>query len=870
VGEVLVAFGINQARDFTMKIKLKAAVAVVLVGSFVSFSGLMPVRADEFQKKFIPLDMQMVRRHDNFGYTDEEIEKLFSQPLEIDFDTTGEAMDRIKPPPPPGVHPRILFSPDDLPAIRDRLQNTKTGKLEMEAIRTNIKKFVTGPKAVFGKEYESLANGDETVDVYGGSVMGSKLNLTYNLMYEAFRCLIDGDQEGGKKVAAAITTLARIDQREVEANIAKVKAKMKPNGEGDQPNDFRVVAEGATQEGTLGLMYDFAYNWMTDAQRQIVRAACAKASFGMTNIGCQGLYGLTTNSSNWITWSARLIFPTLAIEGEPGYDPTTYERCVFAYRGVMTRGIFAGGEGYEGMGKFFTFNEHMMAMARRGENLLTTTHLRDAFHSYFIASLNPWGMGDTFYDSLAGTDDHVSRNADILAYKYLFPNDKAVDYVFRNNIKPDYSTFSEAVNTRHPFLATEALVTALYAADYDESLSNDQERKEVTKNLPLTYFSNDTCNMVTRSSWDPDALYLNYLNRAVRGGHQYSDRSHFSIYADGRYWGIYHRMRQVGEQYEPKNRSLVLVDGEGPTLCPGRCVAFQDNPQASFIVTDLKPSFDYIADGLYPEKDRSKIVMLPFSNNYFRLHPSPIPWMNLPVDAGPDWYTSTKPNLWGLNGGAPAGKNNQPPPSALWHKSDIPMNKAFRTAGMVRGKHPYVLIVDDVQKDDRTRDYCWGMTLADDAVLGPSSHDSDPEHYRLDVMLDENPATPAKKLEDENEIPDPNHSRHMLIRILQGDGVDHDQPARIETVTDDNGSNPPTISLPKLCIHAKTSDPQFKMLLVPQIAGQESPTTSWNAAKTAVKISWPDQTDAVTFTHVDGGRTGFSIVRNGQSIMQMK
>ena len=731
-----------------MKSFVKAALAAVFVGSFVS----RPVAADTIERKLIPLDMQMVHAHNDFGYTPDEIQKLFAEPLEIDFDTTGEAMDRIKPPPQPFVHPRILFNPDDLPEIRQRLAQTKTGKLQMTAIRQNIAKFVTGPKAVFGAEFEKLVEGDESVDVYSGAMGQSKLNLTYNLMYEAFRCLIDDDEVGGKKVAAAITTLSKIDARTLAANIEKARKSRKP-GDPDSSNDWRVVGQGATQEGTLGLMYDFAYNWMTDAQRQTVRGVCSQASRGMTNIGCQTLYGQTTNSSNWITWSARLIFPTLAIEGEPGYDPSTYQRCVYAYRGVVTRGIFAGGEGYEGMGKFFTFNEHMMAMARRGENLLACTHLHDAFHSYFIASLNPWGKGDTFYDSLAGTDDHVSRNADILAYKYLFPKDVAVDYVYRNNIKPDYSTFAEAVNTRHPFLATEALVSALYAADFDETLTNEQERAEVTKSMPLTYFSDDTCNMITRSSWDSDALYLNYLDRAVRGGHQYSDRSHFSIYSDGRYWGIYHRMRQVGEQYLPRNRSVVLVDNEGPTLAPGKSVAFEDQPLASFTATDLKPSFDYIANGLFPEKDRSQIVMLPFTNNDFRLHPSLIPWMNLPVDAGPDWYSSTKPTLWGLYGGPPAGKNNYPPPSVLWHKAEIPMQKAFRTAGMVRGTHPYVLIVDDVQKDDQTRDYNWGMTVAEDVQLGHSVHDNDPAHYRLDVVLDENPQTPAKKLEDADEIP---------------------------------------------------------------------------------------------------------------------
>jgi hypothetical protein len=849
-----------------MQVQFTAFVnATMLLASFFSASAL----ADSSQKKLIPLDMEMVHRNADFGYTADEIQKLFSQPLEIDLDTAGEAMDRLKSPPPPFVHPRILFNPDELPAIRQRLVQSTPGKLQMTAIRINIERNITGPKAIFGAEYQRLIGGDETVDVFSTGSGASKLNLTYNLMYEAFRCLIDKDDAGGKKVAAAITTLAKIDHKAIDVNIEKARKSMKP-GDQDSSNDFRVVAETATQEGTLGLMYDFAYNWMSDDQRQIVRAACSRASKGMTNIGCQTLYGQTTNSSNWVTWSARLIFPTLAIEGEPGYDRSTYDRCVYAYRGVVTRGIFAGGEGYEGMGKFFTFNEHLLAMARRGENLIAASHLHDAFHSYFIASLNPWGMANTFYDSLGGTNDHVSRNADILAYKYLFPNDLAVDFVYRNNIKPDYSNFAEPVNTRHPFLATEALVTALYAQEYNESVTLDEERNQVVKSMPSTYFSDDTCNMITRSSWDPKALYLNYLNRAVRGGHQYSDRGHFSIYADGRYWGIYRKLRQVGDQYLPRSRSLILIDGEGSTLAPGKCIAFEDQPGGTFEVSDLKPTYDYLANSLVHVKDRSKIVMLPFSDNYFRLHPSPMPWMDLPLDAGPDWYTSRKPNLWGLDtGNHVAAKNDEPPPSVLWHQAEIPVKKAFRTAGLVRGVHPYVLIIDDIQKDDQTRDYSWGLTIADDVVLGQFAHDSDRDHYRLDVTLDESPNSTAEKIAEEGELFALNHDRHMMIRVLDGANVDPEHPAEIETISDDNGATKP-ITFPKLCIHSKSSDPHFKMLLVPFTTGQALPTTSWNAEKTVLKIQWADQTDTITFSAAAGGRTGVEIERNGKSLLNLK
>ena len=107
------------------------------------------------------LDMAMVKRHDNFGYTDAEIQKYFDYPQVFEYDATGLAPGAIKAPPPPGVHPRVLFHPDDLPALRRRLVETKPGKMQMDGIRAMLARDLTGPNARFGALYEGAARGDE-------------------------------------------------------------------------------------------------------------------------------------------------------------------------------------------------------------------------------------------------------------------------------------------------------------------------------------------------------------------------------------------------------------------------------------------------------------------------------------------------------------------------------------------------------------------------------------------------------------------------------------------------------------------------------------------------------------------------------------
>ena len=785
-----------------------------------------------------PLDMNMAQRNHNFGYSEAEIQQLFNVPLRIDLDRSGLDRTLLKPPPPAGVHPRILFNPEDLPAIRQRSATTACGKLVMGNIRKHLVQQIGTPNAPLRKAYDALANGDTSTDVAGGN---GRNYIGYVVLYECFRCLLDDDAAGGKKAAAAVTTLAQIAQRGIEIEAAKEKAKA--NG---LPNDFRVVAQGPTYEGTLGLMYDFTYNWMTDAQRTTVREAIARGSVGMTFIGTETLRSLNTNTSNWIPWSARMMFLCCAIEGEPGYDPAAYGRCVNAMTGFIGF-FFDTGEAYEGWGKNFMFMEHLAIMAKRGKDVVASTHLRAAFQNYFIHAMDPWGNAFTVCDSLGGTGSKIGRNADVVIYHSLFPNDLAGEFVYRNQVSGDYTNLTEKdrINTRHPFAVTDPLCCVVFANDFDSKLSWDADFRRTVQNRALTSFSEDTGNLMTRSQWSPDALYLNYLNRSVPGGHRYSDRSHFSIYGLGRYWGIYKPLRQVREHYMPQNRSVVLIDGAGPSVPPAKCVAFQDNPLATFVATDLRVPWNYVSNYIFPSPNRKSIVKLPYSLNSFRLHPKPVAWMDIPLDDMPDWLTSQKP--------APL---NNPNPSAFWTKRDPGIQRAFRTAGLVRGPHPYVLIVDDIQQDEQVHNYSWGMTLADDLALGSSKLTGTAARPMADVVLNETGKDAATT------------RRHLLVRVLEAAQLDAAQPAAIERVTLKNDPNPPVV-IPKLTVTSKAIAPNFKMLLLPYREGDTLPQTTWNADHSAVTIVWPDQRDIITFTANAAGRTRVSLQR-GAAVVAVK
>ncbi len=764
-----------------------------------------------------PLDRAMVERKSNFGYTDAEIEEFFSRPFVLELNRDGLDRDYLKQPPAPGIHPRVLFNPEDLPDIRRRLETTKTGQISMNAIRAHLDKQLRTPSNPIAQMYERLAEGKDLDQLTSGDVM----HTAFVTVYEAFRALIDDDKEAGLRAAAVITSLAAITEREVSANIEKEKAKPQPW------MNFQNLAKGPSYQGTLGLMYDFAHQWMTPKQRDSVRKAISVSHAGMTLIGAETLRALHTNTSNWISWSSRMIFLAAAIEGEPGADPEAYKRVSDAMTGYIGT-YFDSGEAYEGWGKNFMFFEHLAIMGKRGKDVLAAERLRNVFDTYFINAMYPWGGGFTFYDSQGGTGSPIARNADIVMYTFFFPQDAAGKFVFRNQVRDDPANIvpGNRVNTTHPFSVTDTLCVAIFANDYDASKPWSDEHAEIVKGRPLTLFSEDTGNLITRSSWDPDALYLNYLNRAVIGGHRYADRSHFSLYSHGRHWSIYRPMRQIDSQRRPQNRSVVTLADDGPGYAPAKNVDFIEAPEATLIATDLRVPWDYGNNA-------------PYTYNYYRLHPKEVPWMNMPLNQMPDWQTSLKPVP------KPGQETVQPTRNPL-------IDHAYRTALLVRGPHPYALIVDDIQVAQEKRDYQWGMSLAPDVTVGEPAAVKDAGEGVVDVLLGE--AEPK-------DIP-----RHLLVRILDSEAPPLADPPRREDFV---SNNPPQrdVVVNRFVIPNHAVAPRYKVLLYPHKEGDALPRTVWNKDRTQVTVEWPDQTDTITFSPHEDKRTRVQIVRDGKNLL---
>ena len=218
--------------------------------------------------------------------------------------------------------------------------------------------------------------------------------------------------------------------------------------------------------------------------------------------------------------------------------------------------------------------------------------------------------------------------------------------------------------------------------------------------------------------------------------------------------------------------------------------------------------------------------------------------MNYPIGHLPNWYTSEKP---------------QPNDDLAWYKAHD-VKKAFRTAGIVRGTHPYALIVDDLQLDDKTHAYDWGMILADDLTLGScKTTDVTAGKAQADIVLDEN-LKPEK-----GSTNAPVNDRHLLVRVLSASSLT--EPAASVGVM--SVPNPPQrdMQINKLHITSQSVSPEFKIMLFPFRKGDALPTTTWNESHSVATISWPDQTDTISFTPDPDGHTRVKIDRDGNALL---
>lgn len=780
------------------------------------------------------------------GYTVEEIRGYFP-PIQAwnKYDKTldplkraaGYAADRFPAPPPAGVHPRIFFGPDELDGIRERIKTQHLARQMMELLRGRCIQIRPTPDAWqacskqrqaerdadpdnpgigilklramgyhgpwVGGWVNELAAGRESQDLQGKWHLPmhshNRTYLMHLMPFEAYRCLIDNDKAGGERIGKALATICRLTRPHLNVFTAKK----------DYQRFYQLIGGDS-----IGVTYDWAHPFMSEVDRETVRQFISDATTGISSIGIDHLPAFPAGTSNWNTIHMHLTSLVLAIEGEEGYDHDVYLGCVEAMRKWCY--VASGPEGapYEGFNKSSYAAQHLIAMAKRGDDFLGTQWVKNAGRRYHLAVMLPWAT-EHIYETQSGPD---ILPRDFAPFKFAYPDDPIIDLVYGNTVK---HRFGKQPRLQYTNLRTSYSPYFAYHLYYDDPIgttpdgSYDFEKRaseviEIMKrsNEPTTYYSDYRGLLTTRTSWNRDAAFLFFETRNVPGGHTWDSRNDFIIASHGRCWNY----RPMGTEGGSDQRSVILIDGvgQGHQCVQGRMLSLNDTERATVATGDATWAYSFKGD-----LNGEPISITP---NDSRLNKSTLPWMDQSWSFLPGWRESKK-------GGLRHGH---------WSTHN-PIEYAYRTVALIKSKRPYFVLRDDMKKDGEKYEYKWIMQTLDDLkVIQPAKRVG----KHIDLIIGDN------------------QGRRLLVRVFEAgsSGGITEQTLKHTMIVDYSKTyRNKTSHYKRLEIPTKDTHGNFTILLFPHKQGDSLPDTQYMTENSKLTVTIDGRTDRLRITRDSAG-----------------
>ncbi|MEM6885286.1 MAG: hypothetical protein AAF571_09655 [Verrucomicrobiota bacterium] len=610
-----------------------------------------------------------------------------SPEVEYSYDETGYAGRKLSAVPAPGIHPRILMSPEDIPDVRLRLETTEVGQSMLKYVSERLDRTIYQQGTKYQRAYQALVDGDfgtfQKIDEEEelGKTGHWQNAVTYEIMLQSFIAMIFDDQEKGQASAAAIATWA-------EGVVPEIKAGRVNNDNGQR--------DGYHDLQRLGYTYDFAYNFMTKKQQDTVRSVISLITYGGYDHGME--LPAHFRMWNWMNVHNYFGLLALAIEGEEGYDERIYPKAIETFKDYITYNYSKMGSSTEAAG-YTTFGWRwgapmLIAAARRGDHLATIDRYR--FISKWHATVAyPDGTGCM---SHGDGGSFTPGREEIQVMKYLYPDDPIVDYNWQNYVMPLIDG-----NDRDSPQIIAPMICAMDGLKDTNGKYVDYEYGKKLE-LPDTFFDEERGTLIARTGWDKDAVLLNMEARtdSFYTGHEHSDRGNFNLIAHQKAWAV-DGFRSIESRYH----NVVLIDGKGQGMWapPADWMKLQENEFSAFGICNTKYAYDWFWPKGVALTDPADAK---FELDRFSGYKT---YINF-IQENYDWEYETHPNV------VKHFKGFEHPHALMWDEDGwtvrIPYNpveRAFRTAGLVKGKYPYVLVVDDIQKDDQVRLYEWMLML---------------------------------------------------------------------------------------------------------------------------------------------------------------
>lgn len=715
--------------------------------------------------------------------------------------------------PPIGVHPRVFFTADELPRIRQRLDTSTFGKTFKESVLANVEHV--------RQEYRDLAMFDAddiTPELVAQHV---KPNEGRNIQWGMASVYAAAYEDAELKdfVASVITSYGRLLLASKELGVGGEAKRGTGPGYTAITNLWKDTEFGVGQSWTIGaaglaVSYDVLYNDMTEAQRSAVRSAIAVATKGRTPYGSGLPVGFGV--SNHYGYHGDLAVLLCAIEGEEGYDRDTYENIRRILLDYWNTGFTALGACHEdGYGPNLGLragSRGLVALARRGDNVFATEKYRN-YLDYVVTEFEPF-PGGAFLGGASGGPYVELYPTNITINRYMHPNNPAANLAYRHILGDRYE---------RRLRWQGHLDFLIFGGDWQGPATRAQMYQAT--GLALARFYPERGKLISRSDWSDNAMQFTFDARpdAFVIGHDSVDRGNFTLASHGRVWaytGDFHQFDTSAEH------SLVHVDGKAqPWKAPSvRFLTHDLTPVAATGSADLKYAYDW--QWSPPWASKAQRFAHPWEKELS--DPRDLGWL---AEHAPAWLpTQLYGSQTGYASALPAG-------NWLHRRPYNRVRRAIRAVAAVRGHRPYAVVADDIQKDTKPHAYSWFMQLPIDVELKA--------RRGADLILGE---VGEANLDG---VPAPGR-RRLLVRVLQVDTAAGGLGTRVEDYVAhvDTRRNKETPAR-RLILEVTAVAPNFKIMLFPYFVGEPLPATSWKTPGKTLSVQWDDQQDELTFTSHD-------------------
>lgn len=732
---------------------------------------------------------------------------------DVNFDDPAFVASRLRPAPPPGVYPRVLLTPGDVEEIRAKVA---MGANAPEAFRVMWER----ERRKHGAFYALVAE-DATL----GRVLADELVAKMHAL--------------GPKLDA-------MDARPDRENLWAVERSTVASGDPDPPVEIWALLD-----------YDYLHRWMTPDERAFAEKLIGRITRGrVSNFMVKPDHFLMNNHKMFGMEFLRLL---MLIEGTREFDRAVYEAASHKARVMLDYYLYPAGNCFESI-KGWLNNSVYVALARRHPDLLKHSRLR-AKMDFFRQALR-WEDGRwVIREEMRASAFHV-----IWMMRYFRPDDPLLDWLYAAT----FSThdFLKNPDARWPDpVGINSELLLLFAEDGmkgpdGKPVDWSDPARVLAADLPLTWVDDRGGNMIARNSWRPDDLALGFSCKQdfFYGGHEGSETNRIVLWKDGINWVRDSDLLAVKATFL---QNMLTIDGRGLDWppAPGVWLGVEDAPGGVIASGDGKMAYDFSKVMQVHPLDFPSAQLpyyRPFAEGNFDLtrdhqiafHPGTVAWN--------DGYAHTDYGPW-------SGETRL----VESYKTNNPVEKAYRTVYMARGKHPYVLVVDDARKDDKDRLYEFNLTIPSGIDLLDAKGDEvlfqsvPPGGGRENDLLLGLASTPRNKDTGVAEIKkgDP----LFLVRTLwrnspHGFPVPGFSKFPVEP-------HKPYGGLGHVSIPAISDSPEFRVLLYPHRHGDPVPGTRWNEDRTELTVRLGDDTDVIRFGTTDGGRTVFSVERNGKPVV---